>query len=433
LPERRRGGWLVALVLLAGIGVAVAMYGRPYLAQIMKSVPGAPQGPDAQVGGLLTQGEAALDQGNLDAAKESFDKASALADKDPRVLLDVARLAAVRADVPWLRQRVLVGASDDVKTNQAELDDRVAQVKKAAADALAAAPNDIAAKRVKVDAMRLAGDKDGAHAVASGASLDPKQPADAYVLGALGLMEPGPPSAQVIERLRAAAGAEGAPGRARAALVYALARSGDASGARAELDKLEKASHSHPLLGALRAYIDRVAPAGDAGAPEAAPSASAAPGAGPAAPEPEAPPGRTAKGRGAPRGLSNDSGQRDLQQAENAKNHNDLARARSLYGAVLAKNPRNAEALSGMGDVARGQRNLQEAQSFYRRALAENSSYVPALVGLGDVQWEVGDRAGASHTYQDIVERLPEGSYPARVRQRIEGANASTGQNPEQP
>ena len=31
-----------------------------------------------------------------------------------------------------------------------------------------------------------------------------------------------------------------------------------------------------------------------------------------------------------------------------------------------------------------------------------------------------GDRATAIKTYKDIVDRYPEGSYPARIKQRIE-------------
>jgi hypothetical protein len=54
---------------------------------------------------------------------------------------------------------------------------------------------------------------------------------------------------------------------------------------------------------------------------------------------------------------------------------------------------------------------------------------VPALVGLGDVEFESGDRAAAMKTYKDIVDRYPEGTYPARVKQRVEGS-ASSGTAP---
>ena len=55
------------------------------------------------------------------------------------------------------------------------------------------------------------------------------------MLAALDLAEPEPLWTTVIDRLRLAAAGEGNAGRARAALVYALAKSGDARGAKAEL------------------------------------------------------------------------------------------------------------------------------------------------------------------------------------------------------
>ena len=54
--------------------------------------------------------------GNLERAQEAFDKASALAEHDPRVLLDEARVAAAKADIPWLKMRLLPpDAKDDMR------------------------------------------------------------------------------------------------------------------------------------------------------------------------------------------------------------------------------------------------------------------------------------------------------------------------------
>jgi hypothetical protein len=46
---------------------------------------------------------------------------------------------------------------------------------------------------------------------------------------------------------------------------------------------------------------------------------------------------------------------------------------------------------------------------------------MPALVGLADVEWDSGDKASATKMYKDIVDRYPEGAYPGRVKQRVEG------------
>jgi len=425
LPRRGRAArWFVVIVMLFGVGAVGAVFGRPYLDRISKTIalPEAEPAPDPRLGTYLKQGEAALDQGSLEQAKENFDKASALADKDPRVLIDVARLAAVRADVPWLRQRLLADdprAENEARTNKTELDGLVNEALKSADAALAVAPSEMAAKKVKVDALRLAGEKESARTLVGSASLNASQPDAAYTLAALDLSEQDPPFAIVIERLRTAAGGEGTLGRARAALVYALARSGDGVQAKQELDRLAALPRSHPLLAALRGYVERAGTAVDAGASTATHDG------GPALQN--APKGKGAAGRAA--APSSPAAPDELQQADVAKNHNDLPRAKALYQTVLAKNPHSVEALTGMGDVARGQRDLQGAQGYYRRAIADNSDYMPALVGLGDVLWEMGDRAGATRTYKDIVERMPEGAYPRRVKQRAE-SNGTPGPSP---
>jgi len=169
---RRLGGWIVAVVLIGGMLVFGAWTGRSVLEKgVRASSAVAPLDPRAQQ--FLAAGDAALLQGDLDGAKESYDKASGVADKDPRVLLPEARLATIRADVPWLKQRLLApagvdvpaSAQADITANKAQLDDLAAKAKKAADDAVAAAPDDPSALRVKVDALRIAGDRQAARAL----------------------------------------------------------------------------------------------------------------------------------------------------------------------------------------------------------------------------------------------------------------------------
>ncbi len=105
-----------------------------------------PAALDTRAQAFLSDGEKAISEGNLDLAQEDFDKASALAERDPRVLLDEARVAAAKADVPWLKLRILSSdATDDARMTKAQLDDKLARVRKASDEALAAAPNDPAA------------------------------------------------------------------------------------------------------------------------------------------------------------------------------------------------------------------------------------------------------------------------------------------------
>jgi tetratricopeptide (TPR) repeat protein len=102
----------------------------------------------------------------------------------------------------------------------------------------------------------------------------------------------------------------------------------------------------------------------------------------------------------------------------------DFARARQIYQSIVDRNPNDSEAVSGLGDVARLQGDPSGAIASYKRAIAINPSYLPALLGMADTEWVRGDRANAAKTYKDVVDRFPEGTYPAYVSRRIEGATA---------
>jgi predicted Zn finger-like uncharacterized protein len=422
---RRMGGWIVALVLLAGAGVIAFAVAKPYLAAQSAQSAASATALDPRAQQLLSDGEKAMALGDLDSANEDFAKASALAESEPHVLVDVARLANVRADVPWLRAKVLPSdATDDLKAIKSQLDDLATRAKKAADAAITKAPDLQTATLAKIDALRLSGDTASARALVSKVAQNGSQPETAYVLAALDLGEAQPLWPMVIERLRIAAAGEGDAGRARAALVYALAQSGDAAGAKTELEKLAGLARPSPLAGALRAFIAKAgAPVKDAGASAshgiAGMAAATATVDVSALPQAAAPSSHGAGGGGNP----NDP-RILLQQAESAKEAHDFDRARALYSSALAQNGSDSEALAGLGDCDHGSHDLPGAATYYNRALAVNPVYLPALVGLADVEWESGDRDEAQKTYHDITDRFPEGTYPGRVKQR---ANDSSG------
>jgi tetratricopeptide (TPR) repeat protein len=413
LPRRRRvGGWIVAAVLLLAVGVVGWVVAKPYLAG-RTAIASAQLDPRAQ--GFVAEGEKAMTDGNIEAAQEAFDKASALAEHDPRVLLDEARVAAAKTDVPWLDLRLLPpDATDQQRATNALLSDRVARVRKAADEALAAAPDDPAALRVKVDALRLVGERDAARSYVAKIIGQASQPETAYVLAALDLAEAEPLWTTVIDRLRLAAAGEGNSGRARAALVYALARSGDVAGARSELGKLDALARPYPLLHDLHGFLDQAPahPAVDGGLAANVPHIELS-----ALPTQPLPP--TGSG-GAGEAAVPVEGRGAMQAASQAIKKGDWNRARQIYGALVTRNPSDSEALSGLGDVARAQGDTAGAISAYKRALAVNPSYLPALLGVADTMWAGGDRGGAQHVYKEIVERFPEGTYPGYVKARAE-------------
>lgn len=426
-PARRKGvgGFIVAAVVVGCVLLLGAVWAQKNLGVTLGGKPPAPAPTvDPRVATFLSNGEKALADGNLELAKESFDKASALSERDPHVLLGVARLAAVRADLPWLKSRLLpADAADEHRIARDGLNDLAAAARKAADDALLVAPDDPAALRAKIDAARISGDRDGARAlvakIASSSAQRALDPETAYVLAALDLAEAEPLWPTVLERLKVASSAETGPGRARAALVYALARSGDTNGAKAEVERLVGMTRAHPLLPLLRAFADRATPAAklDAGGPTGerviAAAANDVPAAGKAAP---------ARGAGGGGGGGIPSDARELvSQGERARAKGDYERARTLFSAAVEKNPSDSEALAGLAAIAYAQHDLAGARAAYKRVLAINPNYMPAVVGLADVEWDSGDKATATKMYKDIVDRYPEGAYPGRVKVRSEG------------
>jgi tetratricopeptide (TPR) repeat protein len=119
-----------------------------------------------------------------------------------------------------------------------------------------------------------------------------------------------------------------------------------------------------------------------------------------------------------------------MQLAAAAIKKGDFTRAGQIYQALATRNPNDSEALSGIGDVARLSGNPMGAIAAYRRAIAVNPSYLPALLGLADTEWATGDRAAALHEYGDIVDRFPEGTYPAYVSKRIGAAGNAPAAEP---
>ncbi len=410
-PRSRRsrrpvGGFVIAGVVVLALGGMGAYWARTHLGD-----KAAGMVLDARTEEFLTAGEKALSDGDLDLAKEKFDKASVLAEGNPRVLLDLAKLAALRADASWLKELVMSpGDEAEFKATKLRTAELAQTALHAADEALAVSADEPSAVRAKIDALRIAGQKEKARSLLPKVLAQGSQSETAYVLAALEMTEAQPVWSTVLERLRLAASSEGSLGRARAALVVALALAGDRDGARGELARLEALGRPHPLVGSLRSYVERHA---------VAPPPSAAVDAGPSpAIDVSA---LKALGGGAP------SDPRVLvSQAEIARHRGDFVVAKRLYDLALQKNPTDSEALNGLAQVAHAQRDLAAAKDAYRRVLAVNGSYVPALVGLADLEWESGDRAAAQKSYREITERFPESAYPARVGTRAQaGASVS--------
>ena len=96
-----------------------------------------------------------------------------------------------------------------------------------------------------------------------------------------------------------------------------------------------------------------------------------------------------------------------------------------MYESVLAEQPHNTEALSGLGDVAKARQDPALAATMYDRVLAENPNYWPAILASADQKWDAGDRPGALALYRRLVDQAgPNSEYGARAAARIALGNA---------
>jgi hypothetical protein len=321
----------------------------------------------------------------------------------------------------WIELK-LTSEGDANKGVKSELARRVARARDAAQRAERAAPKEGAAQALGVDALRLSDELDAARARAALLTKDGAQPHDAVALALLGLAQPGAPSSDAIAHLKSAAKGDGEALRARTALVYALAASGQGAEAASELARLLSDYDRHPLAAELQAFVQR-APQSEA--PDAPP-------------EPVSALPRPATGKAAPAagGALPGDFRVQLQQAGKALAANQLERAEKLYNAVLAKHPGNTEALAGLADVAHRRQDTATAERMYERVLKENPSYLPALMASADQKWARGDRKGAITLYRRVLEQAePGSSYGQRAAARVaqgeqapaESAPADTG------
>jgi tetratricopeptide (TPR) repeat protein len=424
--------WVVGLVVLGGLGLLAATAGRNYVTQFTAQTPAAVTS-DPRIEKLLDSAARQYALGDLEGAKADFDKASVLAEKDPGVALGLARIEAARADRVWLKLRLLAADDTERANLSSELRSRAAKLQAALSSAKALAPHDNRTVELQIDLLRIEGKVGEARGHAGGLSSSAGSPDTAYALAALDVADTSPSWPTVLQRLETAMAGDRGVGRAHALWIYALAESGDVAGARRELGQLAgtgPAGSPHPLLDSLRAFILRKE--AETGAPDATAGMGGATGAGGA---PSAAGSATEV-----TGNSEASGfQGLLERASAARRAGENDRAERLYEEVLAVQPSNVEALSGLADIARRRGQTATAESYYERVLANNPGFLPALIGAADIKWAGGDRAGAVRLYRRVG---PDTMYSERAEQRIaqfqaggseQGGNTETRPTPESP
>ncbi|HVY47793.1 MAG TPA: hypothetical protein VHB21_18020 [Minicystis sp.] len=366
-PPRRAGAarWIVGFVLSGIVVLGALTVGKKLF--VTAGAQQADPSSDARVARLLQDGEKAFSEGDLEGAQEQFDRASAFADKDPKVAAALARLAVVRADVTWLKTKLLAADDPDLPGARKMLAADAARARKAADRAAELAPKDATSVRTRIDALREAGDTAAARKLVPDVAGVMSQPETGTTLAALDLAEEKVDWPTVIGRLRTAVDADGNLGRARALLVYALARSGDAAAAKAELDRLQALPRPHPLMQALRAYVARAGQSVDLSQlPEVGTEVPA-------------------------------DWHEALKLAAAAKQKGDTRRVEALLAAAVDKSHGDPEALTAQADE----------------------------------KWETGDKDGALALYKKVAAKAPAASAWARhAKERLEAKSTKERSSP---
>jgi len=433
-PARRaRSRWMAGVVFIGVVALLGATLGRQYLVRLSTGRKAEPTQRDDRAVRLLQEGVRLIDRADYDGAREQLLKAQALSERDPGVLAALARLEAARADLIWLKLRLLDPTSKDlVQATTRELGVRAAKARQSSDAAFAVAADDPVVIRARIDAMRIAGDEAKAREWIAPIAASASDPENAYVLAALDLAEVAPAFGTVIDRLRSAAVSEHESTRARGALIYALVRAGRVVEAETELAKVTGGPHPHPLVEELKGFVARFSTSVDGGAdaegvpvPSTSAAASAAEGA--ASPVAVGTPGAEDRAPGSVDSLPAGDFRVRLTQAAQASSSGNLERAAALYQSVLNEQPGNTEALSGLADVARRRGDMATATRLYGKVLEVNPSYLPALMATADAKWSSGDRKGAVVLYKRLLEQAgPSTDYGQRAQARINEAEGSS-------
>ncbi len=90
-----------------------------------------------------------------------------------------------------------------------------------------------------------------------------------------------------------------------------------------------------------------------------------------------------------------------LRRADQMKKRSDSTGAFAIYRRILAQNPRNDEALGGMGDLFRASGQYDSAVNFYRAALTVNPKNSPVHDGLGTALYDRSKRVLTLHYAQE--------------------------------
>ena len=464
----RTGLWVSLVILLALAGGVALKW------DVLGPMLGLAEKPDP-VAPFLAAGDAALAKDDVDGyrdAEREYTRATAMNEKDPRVLVALARVHGAWA------QALLFHASDlDAQAAAAATPDggvpddatpppsspeaarareeaapHIEQARRFAEDAVRVDPSNVYAEIVVADALRLSGELAEARRHLDRArSMTPREPPAelSYVAGLLAMAEGGGNVTAATGEATAAARADGSLLRARLLAARALLAGGDVAEARAHLAAVMERRPGHPRASRLlRALDEGIPPARpllavlDAGVPDAgaasddtpagdtadddtaepADETSEAPGPAGSAPSADRTDAHGSTGSESSTDTSEAPRGRDyswyIRRGEELLERGDTRGADSHFQAALEVRPNAPEALTGLGFVALERGDANGAAHRFRPAA--RAGYGDAYIGLGDAYRRLGRDREALEAYQSYLERRPNGPRASIARRQVD-------------
>jgi tetratricopeptide (TPR) repeat protein len=102
----------------------------------------------------------------------------------------------------------------------------------------------------------------------------------------------------------------------------------------------------------------------------------------------------------------------ELDRAWRLLGHGRHAEAQAIYETLLAKDPKDAQALNGLGWSLFDEGDESSAKPYFERALAIEPNAADSLNGLARISYARGDVDGAIKIWKQLVEKNP-GSHVA--------------------
>jgi len=437
-PKRRWGLWIAFIVIFVFIGAIVAFcfLNRPVAEKMMKSITGKEEKDRSEELRIKAQEyylldtdqsfvQAASELEKLLGVKEGNSDALALLSQIHATWAQYLRDAALdrEDEAEQLEKKGETGAAatarNEAERYREEFRDRLEKAKRFAQEAIKKDPENPEAIRAVADQARLEEDFDKAKETLDRLVGARSQTAETRYLRALLALDMKHDIPAAVRNITKALENDGSLIRVRyrAARIFAVA--GDTGIAKKHLEGILKLNPAHNRARDLLIRIDSKAPivlyaeSKDEEEVDAGTVATEEP-------DEEVKDVEQKKPARAAGGFGMGSVDRMLDRAVSLQERGKNSEAVALFKRVLEEEPRNSEALAGMGYAYMDQGRTGSAIDSFRRAVSINPRYGPALIGLGEAFSSSGSKELALQYYKKYLDVNPSGPHSYMAKRKVQ-------------